>query len=81
MIVSNSEQWEILYGLTTNGDNYDNKELESMGIYSWTLFLSHIRYKAHLDLKENEYNGLYDYYVINPYDKKTKSCKRFKKTE
>ena len=40
-----------------------------------------MRYKAHLDLKENEYNGLYDYYVINPYDKKTKSCKRFKKTE
>ena len=40
-----------------------------------------MRYMAYLDLKENEYNGLYDYYVINPYDKKTKSCKRFKKTE
>ena len=37
-----------------------------------------MRYKAHLDLKENQYNGLYDYYVINPYDRKTKSCKQIK---
>ena len=36
------------------------------------------RYKAHLDLKENQYNGLYDYLIFNPYDKKTKQCKQIK---
>ena len=37
-----------------------------------------VRYKAHLDLKENEYNGLYDYYIISPYDRETKQCKQIK---
>ena len=37
-----------------------------------------VRYKAHLDLKENQYNGLYDYLIFNPYDKKTKQCKQIK---
>ena len=36
------------------------------------------RYKAHLDLKENQYNGLYDYLIFNPYDKKTKQCEQIK---
>ena len=33
-----------------------------------------VRYKVHLDLKENEYNGLYDYYIINPYGMVKREC-------